>query len=269
MPSYPSTLTEEVPWLPAPPQLRVSKALTGRTSNAAEHQEAGRAFHPPQGCRGTVPPPCLPRSMGARSSPAPPAIPWSPAGQLQARQRVRKTTDTGNAGKNKNAGKTHRVHALGSSVPCCARSPAAMASPCEHGAVTAHPEQPRRCLINALRTVQHQGHTDSTVPSPQTALPLCHYQRQHCHCTMPTACGCWTRKAPAAALKEGFPWQITPFSHKTANSAFDRKSYLPQFTASRSFHSQQTATAPERQVEPRAQTPGTRGAAARPRRAHP
>lgn len=99
MPSYPSTLTEEVPLLPAPPQLRVSKALTGRTSYAAEHQEAGRLFHPPQGCRGTVPPPCLPHSMGARSSPAPPAIPWSPAGQLQARQRVRKTTDTGNAGK--------------------------------------------------------------------------------------------------------------------------------------------------------------------------
>lgn len=167
-------------WQP-PPQLCGQQSV--HTAGLQRLLSTKRLTDPftPSGGADTVPPPCLPRSMGVRSSPAPPAIPWSPAGQLQGRQHVRKTPDRGNAGK------THPAHALGRLVPCCARSrlPPQLHQPWHHrvsterrGALAAHPKQPRRYLISALTTLPSQGR-------------FLGHHRQHRRRTMPTACGCW------------------------------------------------------------------------------
>lgn len=122
--ALPSSPGMRSPMLPA---LQKAKRSHRRISNLLSTTGLAEPATPSSSAD-TVPPPCLPRSMGVRSSPAPPAIPLSPAGQLQGRQHVRKTTF-----------KTHPVHASGHFMPCCARSqgmgaaptpaPAAMASP--------------------------------------------------------------------------------------------------------------------------------------------
>lgn len=116
--------------------------------------------------------------MGARSIPALPVIPLSPAGQLQGRQHVRKTTDTANASK------IHPVHALGRLVPCCPRcqgvgaaptlAPPAMASLCEH-----HAPRSSHCTPRTTSQVPDQCPNDCAIPgtislTPQTTLPLYH-----------------------------------------------------------------------------------------------